>query len=121
MNPDIHLSQVAQSLVQPELECLQGQGLCISGKIIPVPHHSLCKRLFLYIQPKSTLLKLEAISPCPVTTDPTKESVPFFLVALFEIPKGRYLITSEPSLLQAEQSQISQPFNQCFPRQSNNE
>ena len=46
-----------------------------------VPHHSHCKILFPYIQPKSTILKLEAISPCSITMDTAKDSLPWFPVA----------------------------------------
>ena len=42
--------QVAQSLVQPDLESLQGRGInCNSGQSVPVPHHLHCRRLILYI------------------------------------------------------------------------
>jgi len=59
------LDQVAQGLVQPHLECLQGQVFHhISGQPIPVPHHPHCKRLFPYNQPTSTLFKFGTISPC---------------------------------------------------------
>jgi len=78
------LDQDAQSLVQPDLECLQGQGIHhISGQPVPVPHHSHCKRVFPDIKPKSPLFKLETISPCPITTDPAEESVPFSVIAPF--------------------------------------
>ena len=49
------LNQVAQGLIQSCLESLKGQDINhISQYSVPVPHHSHCKRLFLYIQPKST-------------------------------------------------------------------
>lgn len=41
-------------------------------------HDPHSKRHFSYIQPKSMFFKFEDISPCPVTTDPAKESTPFF-------------------------------------------
>ena len=76
------LNQVAQSPIQPHLESLQERGINhVSGQHVSVPHHRHCRRLSPYIQPKSTLLKLEAIFLCPVTTDPPKESVPFFPVS----------------------------------------
>ena len=38
------LDQVAQSLVQSDLECLQGGGIHhLSGQSVPVPHHRYCK------------------------------------------------------------------------------
>jgi len=78
------LNQVAQGLIQPHLESLQGWGINhISRQFVPVPHQPHCKSLFPYIQPKSPLFELEAISPCSVNTDSAKESVPFFLMPLF--------------------------------------
>ena len=75
------LGQVAQSPLQSDFEGLQEWGIYnLHGQPIPVPHHPPCKRLFPYIQPKSTLFKLEAIPPCSITTDHAKASVPFFPV-----------------------------------------
>ena len=91
------LDQVAQSLIQPGLESLQGWGINhISGQPVLVPHHPHCKSLFSYIQPKSTLLKFKAVSPCSITRDPAKESVLFFPVAPLQILKGCYQVISEP-------------------------
>jgi len=45
------LYQVAQSLVQPGLECLQGWGFHhSSGQPVIVPHNPHCKRLLPYTQ-----------------------------------------------------------------------
>jgi len=41
---------------------------------VPVPQHSYCKKLPSYIQSKSPLF-YETISPCPILTDPAKETV----------------------------------------------
>jgi len=50
------LDQVAQSAVQPDLECFQGWGIDhLSGEPVPVFHHPHCKFL-PYIQSKSALL-----------------------------------------------------------------
>ena len=41
--------QVAQGLIQPRLESLQGWGIHhISGQPVPVPQHLYCKSFFLY-------------------------------------------------------------------------
>ena len=78
----IQLDHVGQSLIQPLLESLQGLGIHhISGQPVSVSHHPHCKRLIPCIQPKSTLFKVEIISPCSVITDSDKESVPFFIIA----------------------------------------
>ena len=77
------LDQVAQCPVQPGLECFQGQDFHhISGQPVPVTHHLHCRRLFPSIQPVATLFQFETISPCPITTEPAKESVSFFLIFL---------------------------------------
>ena len=106
----VQLDQVAQSLIQPHFENLQGWGINhISRQPVPVPHHPHCKRLFPYIQAKPALFKLEAIFPCCITTDPAKETVHFFPVAPLQILKSCYQVTSESPFLQAEQPQLSQP------------
>ena len=75
----LQLDQVAQSLIQPDLECLQGRVIHhVSGQLVQVPHHSYYKNIFPCIQSKSSPFQFETISYCPVTTDPTKVSVPFF-------------------------------------------
>ena len=79
--------------------------LHLSGQPVPVPHHPQSERLLPYIQPKSTFFKFETIFPS-ITTDPAKESVPFPLVSILT---GNYQVTSQPSLLLAEQPQLSQP------------
>jgi len=48
------LDQVAQSPVQPDLECFQAWGIYyLSGQ--PVFHHPHCKKCLPYIQTKPTL------------------------------------------------------------------
>jgi len=42
----------------------------------------LKKKLLPYSQSKSPLFAFETFPPSPVTADPDKESVPFFLIAL---------------------------------------
>lgn len=104
------LSQVAQSLIQPGPPCLQGQGFYhISGQPVPLPHHPHCKRLFPYIQLKSPLFYFETVSSCSVTTDDAKESVLFFLGTPFYVLRGHYQVILKPSLLQAQQLQLSVP------------
>ena len=105
----LQLDQVAQRLVHPGLESLQGWGNHISGQPVPVPHHPHCERLFPYIQPKSTLFKSETISPCATPMDFAKEFVSFFPVAPLQILKGFYEVSLEPCLLYAAQPQLSQP------------
>ena len=71
------LDQVAQSPIQPDLEHLQGWGIHnLCGQPVPAPHHSHSKELPLDIQPKSPLLQIKTISPCPAITYPFKELTP---------------------------------------------
>ncbi|KAK4817094.1 hypothetical protein QYF61_027925 [Mycteria americana] len=92
----LQLDQVAQSPFQPGLECFQGWGIYhLSGQ--PVPS-------------ESTIFYFKTITPCLITTDPTKNSVPFFLISPLQVLKGRNKVSPEPSLLQAKQPQVSQPF-----------
>jgi len=72
-----------------------------SGQPVPAPHYPYCKTLSPYIQPKSPLLQSETISPHPITIDPAKESVPFFLTAPSGT-EGCYQVTSETSLHTAQ-------------------
>jgi len=52
----LQLDQIAQSPVQPGLECLQGSGLhCLSGQSVPVFYHPHGKKFLPSIQSKSTL------------------------------------------------------------------
>ena len=67
------LDQVAQGLIQPHLESLQGQGTNhVSRQPFPMCHYLHCKRLLPYILAKSIFFWLEAISPCSVTIDTAK-------------------------------------------------
>ena len=62
------VDQVAQSLVQPSLECFQGQGIYhISGQPVPMPQHPHAKRHFFYIQPKSLRVCLTCVEFQSVT------------------------------------------------------
>ena len=50
------LDQVAQSPIQPGIECLQGWGIeHLSGQPVPVFHHHHGKKFVPYIQSESTL------------------------------------------------------------------
>jgi len=104
----LQLEQVAQNLIHPDLECLQGWGIPhISGQHVPVLHCSYYKRLFPYLQSKFPLFKFETTFPCPIMTDPSKKSSPFFLTAPLSIMKGLYQVSPEPSVLQTEQFHLS--------------
>ncbi|KAK4807192.1 hypothetical protein QYF61_024312 [Mycteria americana] len=90
----LSLDQVAQSLIQPDLEHFQGWGIHnFSGQPVPVSHHPHRKAFLPYVQSKSTLFQFKSVAPCPVTTG--------------LVLKGRNKVSLEPSLLQAEQPQAS--------------
>ncbi|KAK4828770.1 hypothetical protein QYF61_000795 [Mycteria americana] len=55
-------------------------------------------------------LIFKASTPCPITTCPCKKSLSSFLVGPLQVLEGCYKVSPEPSLLQAEQPQLSQPF-----------
>ena len=46
----------------------------------------------------------------PVATGPIKKPVPVFLTSPLQVLKGHNEVSPQPSLLQAEQPQLSQPF-----------
>ena len=76
MNRDNTAPSGAQCPIQPDLGCLQGQGIQhISGQPMPVPHLPYCKEPLPCIQPKSPLVYFKIFSPFPTRTDFAKESV----------------------------------------------
>jgi len=97
------LDQVAQSPIQPDLECFQGWSLhYLSGQPVPGFHHPHCKKCLPYIQSKSGLLWFKTITSCPVRTSLAERSA-------LDVLKGCYKVSPQPSLLQTEQPQLSQP------------
>ena len=66
-----------------------------------MPLYSYGKKLLPYIQSKSLLIQFETISLCPIPF--------FFLTAPLQLLKGCSQVSLDPSLLQVEQSQLSQP------------
>ena len=73
-------------------------------------HPSHCKKCLPYIQSKFTLFWFKTITPCPITTGPAKKLAPIFLTSPLQVLEGSIKVSPEPSLLQAEQPQLSQPF-----------
>ena len=80
-NEQGQLNQVAQSLVHPDLDCLQLSTTSL-GNMFQCLTTLIVKSFFLIynVNLPSFSLKL-FISPCPVTTDSAKEPVPFLLIA----------------------------------------
>ena len=101
---------VAQGPIQPGLEHHQGWGIHkLSGQSVPAPQHSHSKELPPGIQPKSSLLQLKTISPCPAVIYAFKELIPLLFIGSFLVLEGCNKVTLQPSLLQAEQGQLPQP------------
>jgi len=70
-------AQAAHGPIQPDLEHLQGwtghpQPLWAA---VPAPHHSHSEEPPPDIQPKSSLLQLQTISPCPATIYPSRAAL----------------------------------------------
>uniref|UniRef100_A0A8B9GGU0 Uncharacterized protein n=1 Tax=Amazona collaria TaxID=241587 RepID=A0A8B9GGU0_9PSIT len=59
------------------------------------------------IQSKLPLFKFEPVTPCPLTTVPNEESLPSIPIGPLQILEGCYEVSTQPSLLQAEQPQLS--------------
>jgi len=76
------LDQVAQSPIQPDLECFQGWGIYhLSGKPVPEFQHPHCKKFLPCIQCKSTLFEFKTITPCPISTGLAKMFILIFLTS----------------------------------------
>ena len=104
------LGQVAQSPIQPDFEHFQGWGIHnISGQPVPVSHPRH-KKIPPYVQSTSTLFQFKTVAPCPVTKGLGKKSLSIFLRSHLYVLNGCKKVSPDPSLLQAEQLQISQPF-----------
>lgn len=96
----LQLDHVAQS---PTLECLQEQSTYqFPGQPIPVPRQPSCKKLLPSIQSTSPLLSLNSFPFVLLQQTLLKLLSPSFLLALFEILKGLYQVSLEPSFLWAE-------------------
>ena len=76
---------------------------------IPVLNNPFCKEVFPDIQPKSPLVQLETISPCPVTCHQWEETNPTLAVNTFQIledsnnvsPQSPFPQTKQPQFLQS--------------------
>jgi len=103
------LDQVAQSPVQPGLECFQGWGSNhLSGQPVPVPHHPHYKNFLI------SSLNLPSFSLKPLRLVLLQQALLKSLSSSFlQTPPGTgscSKVTPEPFPLQAEQPQLSQFF-----------
>lgn len=75
----LQLKQVAQSYIQPYLECIQGLDIChLSRQPVPVFQHLHCKKFLPYMYTVSTPFYLKTLAPCPSAIDPTKNLSPCY-------------------------------------------
>ena len=72
--PHLILDHAAQGPIQPYPS--RDKASTASLAAVPPPHHSHSKELPPDMQPKSSLLQLKIISPCPAITYPFKELTP---------------------------------------------
>ena len=106
-----HLQQAVQDLVQAGSEYLQRRRIHnLSAQPVPVLCHPQSKEVLLHVQTELPMLQFVPVAPCPVTGHHWKESGPILLTPTLQIFRGISKVPSQPSLLQAEQAQLSQPF-----------
>jgi len=96
-----HLEQVAKRLVQAGFEYLQRRRIHnLSGQPVPVFRHPQSEEVFPHVQMELLVLMLGT----------TEESGPILLTPALKRFVGIYKVPSQPSLLQAKQAQLPQPF-----------
>ena len=106
-----HPEQAAQDLVQVSLEYLQRRRLhSLPEQPVPVLCHPQREEILPHVQLELPVLQFVPIAPCPVSGHYWKEFGPNLLTPTFEISISIYKVPSQPSLLQAEQAQLPQPF-----------
>jgi len=101
--------QVAQSSIQPSLECFQGWGISrLSGQPVPGPHHPHSEQ-FLLLDLSNLNLPFFSLKPPPLVLSPhtlAKSPSP----ALLQAPSGYWKAPIRSPRSQAAQPQLSQPF-----------
>ena len=103
------LDQVVQSLEQPDLKSGKDEASTTSlGNLFQCLTTHTIKDFFLIFSLNLPSFSLKPF-PLVLAKQSPKESVPFFLTAPLQVLKGCYQVSLEPSLLQAERSQLSQP------------
>jgi len=106
-----HLKQVSQDLVQAGFEYLQRRRLHnLPGQPVPVLCHPQSKVFLSRVQTELPMLQFMPVAPCPVAGHHWKGFRPILLTPTLKIFIGIYKIPSPPSLLQAKQAQLPQPF-----------
>jgi len=70
----------------------------------------IVKNFFLISNLNLPSFQFKATTPCLITTGPSKKSLSSFCVGPLQVLEGCPKVSPEPSLLQDEQPQLSQPF-----------
>jgi len=106
-----HLEQAAQDLIQAGFQYLQRRRLHnLPGQPAPVLRHPQSEEILPHVQRELPMLQFVPVAPCPVAGHCRRESGPIILTPSLKIFMGIYKILSQPSLLQAKQAQLPQPF-----------
>jgi len=109
-----HLEPVAQDHVQTAFEYLQGWRLHnLSGQPVPQPRHPHSEKVFPDVQTEPSAFQLLPIASGPVPRHDQDEPGSVLFAPSFQVFIYIKNIPPEPSLLQAEQSQLPQPFLIC--------
>ncbi|XP_065515189.1 disintegrin and metalloproteinase domain-containing protein 32-like isoform X3 [Lathamus discolor] len=108
------LNHPTQGFIQPGLEHCQGWSTHnLPGQPIPVPQHPHRKEFPPWIQSKLALFQFESITPCPIPTVPSEESIPSIPIA----PSSLELSCSPPVFAAALSAfpQPTLPFSALLP------
>jgi len=106
-----HLQQAAQHRDQAGLEYLQRRRLhSLPGQPEPGLCHPQREEVLPHLQLELPPLQFVPVAPCPVAGHYWKESGPILLTPTLQIFRSISKVPSQPSLLQAEQAQLPQPF-----------
>ena len=106
-----HLQQAAQDLVQAGLEYLQRKRIHnLPGQPVPVLSHPQSEEIVPHVQTELPMLQFVPIASCPVTGHHWEGCGPILLTPTLKMFISIYKVPSQPSLLQAKQAQLPQPF-----------
>ena len=103
----------------PGFERVQGWGThSFSGQPVPVRQNWIkfwdsnlwIKNSFLTCNLNSSFLYFKVFPPCSITIRLSEKSLPFLLISSTQLLEGHNEVSLEPSLLQAKEDQICQPF-----------
>jgi len=106
-----HLQLAVEDLVQKGLEYLRRRRLHnLLGQFVRGLHHPQREEVLPHVQMKLPMLQFVPVAPCPVAGHHWKESGPILLTPTLQIFVSIYKVPSQPSLLQAKQAKLPQPF-----------